>query len=303
MLIADIGGTRARFGVSSAPGVIDRLLERDTGAATLEETIAEVQGLFGAEAIGSRAAIAVAAPVGDGDVTLTNNNWLFNRASLSGLLGGAEVLLINDFEAVGYALPHLSAAEIEVLSAGVDDNDAPKLVIGPGTGLGVATYVPTSSGGVVLAGEGGHVTLAARTGEEDAILLRMRTRFPHVSAERVISGMGLETLHDVRCGLKMSAAEIARAARAGIPDALSTVHVFTDFFAGVCADAVLTTGARGGLYLTGGVLSGLGAAFEPARFLKRFTDKGRFSGYLADVPVRRITHAQPGLLGLTALNP
>ncbi len=301
MLIADIGGTRARFGLSSAPGVIDRLLERDTGAVSLPDTISEVKELFGEDAIGGRAAIAVAGPVGDGDVTLTNNNWQFNRSSLSELLGSVEVSLINDFEAVGYSLPHLSEAETDVLSSGVENADAPKLVVGPGTGLGMATFVPIEGEGVVLAGEGGHVTLAARTGEEDAILLRMRTRFPHVSAERVISGMGLETLHDVRCGMKMSAAEIAGAARAGIPDALSTVHVFTDFFAGVCADAVLTTGARGGLYLTGGVLSGLGAAFEPARFLKRFTDKGRFSGYLADVPVRRITHSQPGLLGLTSL--
>lgn len=300
MLIADIGGTRARFGVSSAPGVIDRLVERDTGAASLAETVGEISDLFGKEAVDGRAAFALAAPVTDGPITLTNNDWTFERQALSGLLGGADVRLINDFEAVALALPLLGEAGTETLSAGKPVPGAPMLVIGPGTGLGVASYV-LGTPGKVLPGEGGHVTLAARTREEDAILLRMRIRFPHVSAERVISGPGLETLHDVRCGLKMGAAEIAKAARAGIPDALATVHVFTDFFAGVSADAVLTLGARGGLYLTGGALAGLGSAFEPARFLKRFRDKGRFSGYLADVPVHRIVYPQPGLLGLTSL--
>lgn len=300
MLIADIGGTRARFGLSSAPGVIDKLVERDTGAASLADTLAEVLELFGRDAVGGRAAFAVAGPVDADTGALTNNDWRFDRASLSALLGGAEVRLVNDFWAVARALPLLGPSEVETLSPGVRKDGAPMLVIGPGTGLGVASYVPGADGGTVLAGEGGHVTLAGRTREEDAILLRLRTRFSHVSAERVISGPGLETLHDVRCGLKISAAEIARAARAGIPDALATVHVFTDFFAGVCADAVLTVGARSGLYLTGGVLNGLGPAFEPARFLKRFRDKGRFSGYLADVPVHRITYPQPGLLGLTA---
>lgn len=304
MLIADIGGTRARFGLSSSRGTIDKLLERDTGAASLADTLSEVVGLFGLDAIAGRAAIAVAGPVQGDTSAMTNNDWSFDRGTLVGLLGGADVRLVNDFEAAATALPMLGPDDTRMLSAGKPVATAPKLIVGPGTGLGVATYVPgyppDETGGRVLAGEGGHVSLAARTREEDAILLRMRTRFAHVSAERVVSGPGLETLHDVRCGLKMSAEDIGKAARAGIPDALASVHVFTDFFAGVCADAALTVGARGGVYLMGGVLSGLGSAFEPTRFLKRFKDKGRFSGYLSEIPLHLMTYPQPGLLGLTA---
>ena len=277
------------------------MFERPTAEAGFAETMTGVVADFGAEAIDGRAVIAVAGNVTDGRAHLTNADWDIDVAEVSALLGDADVALINDFEAIAHGLPLLRQHGCRVLNSGVTEAGAPMLVLGPGTGFGVAATVPNGDGYRVIAGEGGHVTLAGRTGEEDAIVRRMRARFPHVSAERIISGIGLETLHDVRCGIKMDAATIGKAARAGIPDALATVHVFTAFFATVAADAALTFGAKGGVFLAGGVLSGLGEAFEPARFMKRFADKGRFSNYLADIPVHHITHPQPGLLGLTTL--
>ena len=301
MLIADIGGTRSRFVLASRPGDIGDAVELPTGAKPLISTIEDALMALGATARPQAAAFAVAGAVQNGCADLTNAGWSFDAAEIAAAMGFERVTVINDFQSIAAALPLLGADGTMKIGGGSSDISAPMLVLGPGTGLGVAASVPIEGGGrVELAGEGGHVTLAGRTGEEDAILLRMRTLYPHVSAERVLSGPGLEVMHKVRTGEDLSAAAIAAAAIAGEPTALSSVHVFTDFLATVASDAALTLGTKGGVYLAGGVLIGLGSAFEGKRFYKRFCDKGRFSDYLATLPVYRITHPQPGLLGLSA---
>lgn len=301
MLIADIGGTNSRFALASKPGEIANIVQLSTGATSLVATITDALAALGADAADHGAAFAVAGAVEDGSAKLTNAGWSLDAAEIKAALNFKHVSLINDFQSIAAALPLLDDQGTVKIGGGVADLSAPMLVLGPGTGLGVAASVPIAGGRrIEIAGEGGHVTLAGRTGEEDAILLRMRTLYPHVSAERILSGPGLEVMHKVRTGEVLSAEAISAAAIAGEPTALSSAHVFTDFLATVAADAALTFGAKGGVYLAGGVLTGLGSAFEGKRFHKRFCDKGRFSDYLSKVPVYRITHPQPGLLGLSA---
>ena len=301
MFIADIGGTRSRFALASQPGDIGDIVESPTGTKPLIATIEDALTALGTSASAHAAAFAVAGAVQDGCADLTNAGWSFDAAEIAAMMRFQRVTVINDFQSIAAALPLLGSDGTTKIGGGKLDIAAPMLVLGPGTGLGVAVSVMTEGGGrMELAGEGGHVTLAGRTGEEDAILLRMRTLYPHVSAERILSGPGLEVMHNVRTGEELSAAAIAAAAIAGEPTALSSVHVFTDFLATVASDAALTLGAKGGVYLAGGVLTGLGSAFEGKRFHKRFCDKGRFSDYLAALPVYRVTHPQPGLLGLSA---
>tara|TARA_R110000787_G_scaffold211281_2_gene321050 strand:- start:100740 stop:101651 length:912 start_codon:yes stop_codon:yes gene_type:complete len=301
MLIADIGGTRSRFALAPQPGDIGDAVELPTGAKPLVATLEDALTALGATASAHDAAFAVAGAVEDGCADLTNAGWSFDAADIAATMGFQRVTVINDFQSIAAALPLLGEDGTVKIGGGEPDVSAPMLVLGPGTGLGVAASVLTEGGGrMELAGEGGHVTLAGRTGEEDAILVRMRTLYPHVSAERILSGPGLEIMHKVRTGEELSAAAIAAAAIAGEPTALSSVHVFTDFLATVASDAALTLGAKGGVYLAGGVLTGLGSAFEGKRFHKRFCDKGRFSDYLSVLPVYRVTHPQPGLLGLSA---
>lgn len=302
MLIADIGGTRARFALSPAAGRFGDVLEFPTNGLSFDAALAEALAALAPDVRPVRAAFAVAGTVQGGRVPLTNAEWVLDAAAIKIAFGFETVTLINDFEAVAHALPILRDEDRQQLGGGARIDGAPLLVLGPGTGLGVASAVPDSVGGwQVLASEGGHVTLAARTDAEASVLAAFRSSYAHVSAERVVSGAGLTELHATLCGESRSAAGIAAAALAGDAKALASVRMFTGFLATVAGDAALTLGARGGVYLTGGVLAGLGDAFDTHGFLARFADKGRFSDYLAAIPVYRIGHAQPGLLGLTTL--
>ena len=266
------------------------------------DTLTAALAALAPDARPERGVFAVAGAVRDGRVQLTNAGWVLDSVSISDAFGFETVTLINDFEAVAHALPVLQKSDRSLLGGGEPSMSAPKLVLGPGTGLGVASAMADGDGvWRVLAGEGGHVTLAARTDAEASVLAALRSSYAHVSAERVLSGAGLAELHETLSGERRNAASIAAAAIAGEVTAKTSVRMFTDFLATVASDAALTLGARGGVYLTGGVLAGLGDAFDADGFLARFADKGRFADYLGAIPVYRIRHTQPGLLGLTTL--
>jgi len=302
MLIADIGGTRARFALSPAPGIVGAVLERATGDGSFADVLRDVLASLGLDHCPS-AAFAVAGPVTDARADLTNAGWHLDARAIEAAFGIEQVALVNDFAAIAHALPLFDDGDLEAIAPGVPDEDAPKAVLGPGTGLGVAAAVPTAGGAwTVLAGEGGHVTLPARGAREAAIVAAFGHNYSHVSAERVLSGAGIEDLHAALHGdAGATAAEIVAQAGAGNAAALDTVGIFLDFLATVAADVALTYGAKGGVYLAGGVIAGLGAGADWRRFVARFTDKGRFSDYLRGVPVYRIAHPYPGLLGLSTL--
>jgi glucokinase len=216
-------------------------------------------------------------------------------------------VVINDFSALALALPDLSAAELRPIGGGAPVPGAPKAVLGPGTGLGVAGLVPARGAWLPLAGEGGHVDFAPGDEREVEILRRLKRRWDHVSVERLLSGPGLvslyQTLAELEAGGEVSEAptpeavvEAARAAEDGMAGA--ALRTFCAVLGAVAGDLALTLGALGGVYLAGGIVPRLGAAFDEAGFRRRFEAKGRFADYLARIPVYVVMAPHPALRGL-----
>jgi glucokinase len=216
---------------------------------------------------------------------------------------------VNDFVAVARALPLLGESDRMPLGPFAPELRGAMAALGPGTGLGVAGLVPFGDAGwLPVAGEGGHVTLPVMTDAESAVLAVLRRRVDHVSAERVLSGIGLPALDAAIAVVEGEAPRpdrdseaVLAAARAGEARALRAVGMFVDLLATVAGDLALTFGATGGVYLAGGMPHYLGDLFEHARFRARFESKGRSSPYLRRIPTAIVTHPQPGLLGLSAL--
>lgn len=313
-LVSDIGGTRVRFGLAGEQDRVQHLREFKTSDFSGFTACAEAY-LVQLSANVSRpeaAAIAVAGPIEDGVARLTNVSWTIDAAEIKAALGLKSVRLANDFEAQAYALPWLDPEDLQQVGGGKVIPNGSRVVLGPGTGLGVAGLVSDRRGGFrAVPGEGGHVTLPAMNDDEADLLARLRSRFGHVSAERVISGPGLEALYlaILELGGKagtsdpVAAADMASRAGAGDESARKALQYFSAFLGTVAADLALIFWARGGVYLSGGVLQRLGPAFDKLTFRQRFETKGRFSASLAGIPTFIVTHSNAGLLGLTKIKP
>lgn len=302
-IIADVGGTHVRIAWIDAAGVtrdesVGRCVDHDSLAAAIG---AYIDGRAWTVPP-SRAAVCVAGPVSGGTARMTNHPWVIAADDLAAQTGLEAVTVINDFQALAAALPHLADGDVKTLWPGDADASAPRLVLGPGTGLGVAVWAPDGhSGGCAIATEGGHMSLSPRTDDEMAVLTTLRERFGHVSVERVVSGPGLETLYELAAdGRQLSAAEVADHARAGEPFALKAVHLFFAFLGTVTADLALAHGARGGIYFAGGMLPKMQDLMAGSPLRSRLCDKGRFSDYVAGIPVYLITHPYPAFVGLSA---
>ena len=311
-LIADIGATNARFALQR-PGarpqapVVLRCAEHDGIEAAVRAALARA----GAEAPPLDAAVAVAAPVVGDRVEMTNHPWRFSRERLRRALGLRRLVVINDLTAIALSLPRLGRGERRQVGGGRRARRAPIAVLGPGTGLGVSGLLPVGDGWVPLAGEGGHADLAPGDDEELAILERLRRRFDHVSLERALSGPGLVNLYRALAEIEGGAAadpdlptakEIAARARAGTCRRSSAaVATFCGLLGAAAGDLALTLGARGGVYIAGGIVPKLGPAFDADRFRRRFEAKGRLAAYLAPIPTYVVTAAEPALLGLAGL--
>lgn len=294
-LLGDVGGTHARFGWQDRPGQApSRLMTlRDDEHPGLAEVIGaylSAQRLPRPKA----ACIGIANPVTGDEVRMTNRDWRFSISELGRHLGVERLKVINDFSALAWALPTLAPHE-RVQVGGLATAPAgawPLALMGPGTGLGVGGLLPQAGRWVALAGEGGHVSLAARTDLEWRLLSRLRQRHGHVSAERVLSGQGLSDLYwalsleTQEARTPLSAAQITAAALAHKdPACLACLEIFSGFLGSVAGDLALTLGARGGVYLGGGIVPRLLGWFEGSSFRANFEAKGRFSAYLRDIPV------------------
>ncbi|MFD2180595.1 glucokinase [Rhodoplanes azumiensis] len=313
VLLADIGGTNARFAL-----LTDRLgAIRHLAVADHPSPNDAVATFLRAEAPGVRptaAVLAVAAPVDGETVRFTNSPWVIEAAELRAGFGMSRVVLINDFEAVAWALTRLGPDHLRPVGGGTAVPGGPRVVLGPGTGLGVAALVrgPDGAGGsadpVVVPTEGGHASLAATTDREAAVVAVLRRRYGHVSNERAISGPGLEALHAaiaVVDGVVVPArraAEISRLAGEGAcPVCREAVAMFCAMLGSVAGDVALMFRARGGVFVAGGIVPRLGAAFDASEFRARFEAKGRFQAYLAAIPTAVITHPDVAFLGLQAI--
>jgi len=309
-LLADVGGTNARFAIQrpGAPPSDLRVISDDSFPTLAAAAEAYLEGLADAERP-RLAAFAVASPVIGDRIDMTNRAWSFSIDALRQALGLDLLHVVNDIEAVALALPALDASDRRQIGAGAPVAEAPVGVLAPGTGLGTATLIWHDGKAIALASEGGHVTMAAADDDEAAVLGWLRRNLGHVSAERVLSGQGLINLHRALSALAgatdepaLTAVEIGgHAVARSDPQARAAVALFSAMLGSFAGNLALTLGALGGIYIAGGVVPKLGAAFDEARFRARFEDKGRFQPYLARIPTWLVTHETPALLGLAAL--
>jgi glucokinase len=230
---------------------------------------------------------------------MTNHPWAFSISQLQRELGLARLVVLNDFTALALSLPALGAAQSRQVGGGRAVAGAPLALLGPGTGLGVSGLL----GAVPISGEGGHVTLAAADAREAEVIELLRRRFGHASAERALSGPGLENLHEALTQLNgesrpaMSAAQIAAAADTDAHCA-EVIELFFALLGNVAGNLALTLGARGGVYVGGGVVLHIGGRIDGSPFRERFEAKGRFRDYLAPIPTLVITATEsPALIG------
>jgi glucokinase len=303
VLLADIGGTYSRFAFAGSDGRPHRVVTIDNDAfPALDAAIGSYL-----EEIDTRpdaAVLAVAGPVNGQEIALTNRGWRFHLGDLAEQFGLARIHAINDFEALAWALPRLGENDTRRLGAGTQ-RGAPlgaKVVLGPGTGLGVAALVPSGDSWQSVASEGGHASFGADTPEEEAVFSRLRRR-GHVSAETVLSGPGLARLH---LALHPETAPLAPEtivahAQAGERSARATARLFVRLLGRFAGDVALTFKATGGVYITGGVAFGLGTLFDEALFRAAFEAHPPYERMLAAIPTHLVTCAEPGLLGCAAL--
>jgi glucokinase len=305
-LLADIGGTNARFALQSGAGFDDVEVLACADYPTLGEAMQAYLGKAAGRGLAvervRHAALAIANPVEEDRVSMTNHHWSFSIEELRRQQGLATLLVVNDFAALAMSLPHLAAEGRERVGGGIELPNRPIGLIGPGTGLGVSGVIPAGSRWIALAGEGGHVSFAPSTKEEVAILEALWGEYGHVSAERLLSGMGLELIHWALTGKRIDAPGITGAAIDGsCADCVRTVEVFCGVLGSVAGNVALTLGATGGMYIGGGIVPRLGKLFTESAFRARFEDKGRLSPYLARIPTYLITEQYPALRGVSAM--
>lgn len=308
-LIGDIGSTNARFALVGPDGRpraarFYALTDYDLLHDAIEGYLSESSPAK----LPMRGALAIASPVTGDQVTMTNHPWTFSVDTLKQQFGLNQLLVINDFAANAAAIPHLDANERLQIGGGEPARNAPIGVIGPGTGLGVSALLPSANGAMTIAGEGGHVTMSPATAEESAILDLMRKRYDHVSAERLLSGPGLVNLYNARCELAGTPAASYRAEQITSPliweedpRTREATLMFCAMLGTVAGNLALTLGARGGIYLAGGIVPHMASFFGQSEFRSRFEAKGRLRGYLASVPTYLIVQPLLGLIGAATL--
>jgi glucokinase len=296
-LIADIGATSSRCAILHMPGgdiSAPRVYDNDA-FSSLYELLADFLVTSGDTP--RCCALAVAAPVLGNDVRMINRDWRFDTAKLGDEFGFEQVRILNDFHAIAFALPAFddgSRIEIGQVKNHQSGNIA---VLGPGSGLGMATWVGEKENGVAMCGEGGHITLAGRNDAETMIIEKLRERYGHCSAERVLSGPGLIALHAALHGIDVATSEEITSS----PDDANcdaTMQQFFSFLGSVAADLALITGAFGGVYIAGGIVPACVEQLKASDFRSRFEDKNRYRGYMESIPTYVITDPYPGLKGL-----
>ena len=302
-LVADIGGTNARFALERAPGQLSAVRTLACADYLRFEDAAGAY-LAGAGIAVHHAAIAIANPV-DGDaVRMTNHCWAFSTAQAARELRLDTLLVVNDFTALAMSLPALPQADLVQIGGGSARPNCAIGLVGAGTGLGVSGLVPHAGGWTPLHSEGGHVAFSPSDEREVAVLRHCWERYAHVSAERLVSGPGLVLIREAlaaRAGRVFETLNPAEIVTLGLRDGdalcMETLACFAGMLGTVAANLAVTLGARGGIYIGGGVVPRLGDWFARSPFRARFEHKGRFSAFTAAIPTFVITAPYPALLG------
>lgn len=309
ILLGDIGGTYARFAFagerSIGPTWSTEVGARDSVIEALQAFLALDH--HGSEPIGG-ALLAAAGPVEGGRCKLTNAAWILDEEEIARALHLPWVRIVNDLEAVAAGLPDIAPEQTLLIGPNGALPGAPMAIVAPGTGLGMACVVVGPAGRTVVTSEGGHASLAATTDQEDRLIAILRRRFGRVSAERILSGPGLANVYQALAesegseAPRLTPSQITEAAFNGSsPLCRAAVDAFCAFLGSVAGDVALTFGARGGVYIGGGIAPRFGSHLARSAFRERFVAKGRMRPYLERIPSRVILHPNPAFLGLMSL--
>ncbi|SAK50123.1 bifunctional glucokinase/RpiR family transcriptional regulator [Caballeronia hypogeia] len=307
-LLADIGGTNARFALETAPGEIGQI--RVYPGADYPGIAEVMQQYLKDTKVGrvNHAAVAIANPVDGDHVKMTNHDWSFSIEATRRALGFDTLLVVNDFTALAMALPGLTDTQREQVGGGSRRQNSVIGLLGPGTGLGVSGLIPADDRWIALGSEGGHATFSPFDEREDIVMRYARRKFPHVSFERVCAGPGLELIYRalaerdaVTVADAFTAADVTTRAQEGEALALEAVNCFCAILGTFSGNIAVTLGALGGIYIGGGIVLKLGELFHKSPFRERFEAKGRFQQYLSGIPTYIITAEYPAFLGVSAI--
>ena len=307
-LVGDIGGTNARFAIVSQGG--SELISIKTLHCEKFETVQQALQFYlsSIEDIKiSSACIASAGTVHLDTFKPANNDWVINKSDVSSALNNIQVSWINDFKAQALATTLLSNNDVITIKAGIEHPDRLRLVLGPGTGLGVCGLISSSGEWVSVATQGGHSDLAPNTSLEIEVLTLLQKKFGHVAVERALSGPGIVNLYEALCEINgkdilfHSPSEITAAAINPNPDHLSkeTLHLFCQIFGSVTGSMALTMGSLGGIYIASDLIRNFLDFFIGSEFVQNFENKGRMEYYMADIPIYFSKKENMGLLGAT----
>jgi glucokinase len=308
-LLADIGGTNARFALERAPGQIDTIQTlRCADHAEFADAVNTYLQSNGKPSI-HHAAIAIANPVQGDQIKMTNHHWAFSIEATRRLLGLDTLLVVNDFTALSMALPHLEQSHCVQIGGGQAQEGGVIGLVGAGTGLGVGGLIPSEGRWIALGSEGGHVSFSPSNEREAAVLQYCWRTYKHVSAERLISGPGLEAIYHALCDLDqikqapaLSAPQIVeRALQQHDPLCMEVIDCFCGMLGTLASNVAVTLGTLGGIYIGGGVVPHLGDYFARSAFRARFESKGRFDAYMQKIPTYVITAPYPAFVGVAAI--
>jgi glucokinase len=301
-LIADVGGTNTRCALALPGGIVERVETfRNRDFPGLEPLLGAYLGLLPPDARPAEAILAIAAPIRGDEIRMININWTISVRELGRRLSLKRVVPLNDFAAQAYALPVLRPADLAQVGGGTAVDLAPKVVVGPGTGLGTAGLVHIGGRWHAITGEGGHVTMAPSNEREARLVALGRERFGHCSAERLVSGAGLAFIHStLHGGPELPPDAVGERIAAGDAVALEALGICFELLATVASNLALTFAAFGGVYISGGITPRYVPQLRASGFRQRFEDKGRYRPFLADIPTWVVTGDQPALKGLAA---
>ena len=313
-LVADVGGTNARFAVASDEGSISLVTRYSVDQyPSIEQAVSaflDELAPHGYSGTPEAACFALAGPIQGDEIRFTNSTWIASRSRLSRVLAGSAVDFVNDFAAIGHAIPHLESSDWIQLGDGASRVDYPIVVLGPGTGLGVCTLVGTEHGVTVIEGEGGHADFAPTNKEEALVLDVLSAKFGRVSIERLLSGDGLLNIYGALMELERLSSgqsggsvvadpsDVSALALAGSdPVAVRALTMFCNILGSVAGNLALTLGAKAGVYIAGGIPGKILSFLENSDVRARFEAKGRFQSYLQSIPLRVVIKEDLGLLG------
>jgi len=308
-LVADVGATNARFAlaVTGSNELIKPLTLLTNNFTSIISACSEYFNHI-ADLHPSRACIAVACPTSGDHVSLTNNSWSFSIEEVRKELNLERLMVVNDFKAMAAGVPHLTAEEVAQIGEGTPIPERTMSVIGPGTGLGVATVVQHEKGQIILEGEGGHVCFAPGNEREMDILRLLSRQFSRVSTERILSGDGINNLFQTLAEIDgvappdLSTSSIVERAMSGSDSrCLEVMEIFCGVLGSFAGNLAMTLNPQGGVYIGGGIIPRIAKLLKDSSFRTRFEGKGRLSSFIKNVPTYLILADHTALTGAASL--